>query len=184
MTQSPGVSKKCSGGSSVSLGHPVSLLPRQRETTSSPRRRPHSLSTAETAEAGGSYSICRVYWNNTFQLKIHRLKGKKGKGEEHYQSTASERTRRGKSGREPGSCQMGTLCCGSDAPRWWGGQNKFLVLPPSQSCPFPSIHRVVTSRIISRLPGGPHILSVCGRITGIWWGQPVPRPSLLRLFAL
>ena len=151
---------------------------------SSPRRRPHSLSTAETAEAGGSYSTCHVYWNNTFQLKIHRLKGKSGRGEKDYQSTASEKTLWGKPGREPGSCPLGTLCCGSDAPRWWGGQNEFSVLPPSQSCPFPSIHRAVTSRIISCLPGASHILSVCGLITSIWWGQPVPGPSLPKPFAL
>ena len=103
---------------------------------SSPRRRPHSLSTAETAEARGSYSTCHVYWNNTFQLKIHRLKGKSGRGEEHYQSTASEKTLWGKPGREPGSAHWALSAVGQMLPDGEVDKTSFRCSLPPNPAPF------------------------------------------------
>lgn len=81
MTQRPGMSMKCSGGSSMSLGHPVSPPPPHPRPRAAwdhpplPEGGPILCLPPRFPKAGGSYSTCDVYWNNTFQLKTPQAKG-------------------------------------------------------------------------------------------------------------
>lgn len=184
---------KCSGGSSMSLGHPVShphLQPRAAwDHPPLPEGGPILCLPPRFPKAGGSYSTCDVYWNNTFQLKTPQAKGEereRGGAEPKHRlrkdpmREAWEGARLLRAGR-----RLRWVGRSLQVPGWrwiyhrlWGRQNEFSVPPDSQRCPFPSTE-LWSPRLISPLAGGPHILSVCGLCN-----QPIPGPSLLGPFAL